>query len=822
MKVKINDTDIVVDNYDTYQLVLKKYAILSKTSPSYLRFDKIPRTFEDGKIYNVSNILNELSKIKTVQNFDKKEYRLKSLYVNLDRKSIFNLWVISQSPNKQDIDFKENYIPIFKKVFPSRFTSQDYKRNIIEFMKNEGDKIKKLIQEVETEQEILKNFKNVKPFPYKEFKLETYTEESFLELKDNYSIYDIFDKIDVSEAIPFIKLLEGDKTLFKVFKDIIPIRSWIEKRVDEDDEDDDDDITTEDGIYIYVLDNNYKINKLKEYSNECIWTKNNVLKIINKTGSKSDTIRDKIFNSIGNRISYQNEKNPETIQTSVSGFFSIPDVNFNKAVFSDMIMNNTIFRYFLYLKEVESSVIKKNRFVFYYEPNQKGLFDSSLTIKTTSQSTEESIYLDIRISRANSLNEVYSFINIFKGIFGIYMKDKDKIKAEYKKLYSKSDFEVFEKTLKRQKENKKTKGNLQKLIDYDEEVFGKGSNYSGSCQPSAKQPYIIEDGDRLEFSKVEPGFENHGIIKWKKSEDADEKYYACYRPGKDDNPYKYPGLVKVDHDWKYAPCCFKVNQYNKKQSKLKEYLSTETLTDNIDVPYSLHVVGSKKITKIKQFSKLPLGFGILLKSVYPNYNKTILRTGVISSNKSFVHALEMATNENFRNMNTKQEMNKRVSEVLKEMSEIEHYAFSKQELYDMSDSDIRKALVEKDRYIDPDLFISIFEHYYDCNIIVLKIDEIDDIGNFSTPRHSKIYLPKDLDREKKTVVVLKANFDIKHTEIYQCDVVVKHTETMSSESFMFDSNDEFIKALFLMKNKLHNVYTIFPNEEYKKYIPVKI
>src|SRR3546814_17323555 len=71
-------------------------------------------------------------------------------------------------------------------------------------------------------------------------------------------------------------------------------------------------------------------------------------------------------------------------------------------LFADMVMNNDIFRHYLFLNESKQTSVLKPRFFAYYSPDQQGNIDRSLTLILSAGIHDDKLGVNIRVSRARS------------------------------------------------------------------------------------------------------------------------------------------------------------------------------------------------------------------------------------------------------------------------------------------------------------------------------------------------------------------------------------------------------------------------------------
>ena len=845
ISISINDKLLRIYKFDDSIAVIQRYVTsLGKenirdgpvTLPFYFKFNIEPTTFETNKSYSLIDIRDQLKNLtlEEVSHFEKQN-EFYTDYPLINRKMLCMLWLTVHGYHKLE---QYNFIKFFDETNIRNTLQNIYKRGFVnarltyddmqEFIKNsfeKWDKIHSLVQKKEKIYNILQQCKVPK---LEKFNLEEIIEETVIHMPDGNNLIDIFDAFNVSVDIPYITLAHESERFIKVFSDILPPDEWIESEFPEN----------VNAIYFYVLNNSLEnTNFDKDYT--CgVWTDKNIIRLTLRTdpSDPSSIIRNKIIQSLSNKIEY---RVGSTNQKGISGKFSILDENFNRAVFTDMIFNDENVNHFIFVDENEKSSLHKPRFSFYYNHREQNNFSSSITITITPIFTESESKVEIRVSRASTRNQVDTFINVFQYIYALYLKRYEEIISEYKRLYDKVDFKKYIKDKPKEKFDKKTGERLAKLKKFNPDAFKEG--YSNKCQPRYRQPYLVtDDVDELKtkFSKeLGEEFEKDGLLQWPK---GSKDVYACYpRELADDNDkYIWPGVIKQKEnvntypEYSYLPCCFLNNQYTKFGSNLNKYLN---LKDNkneenedddneeIDETNLDRPLGEKKLAPRGRFAELPNILEAVVQSCgYYNIDDKrknftpFVRHGVIRGPDSFVHALEKALNPLYTEVSI-HDKKSMVRSTLQKIAKMDNFAIAKQELFDWDDESIRSHLIDPGSYIDPDLFLKMFENYYNCNIILFQVDKQTPGGDLVIPRHNIVHLHRKLDFDKNTVIIIK--FSIHKIYKYQCEPVVKYTK--SGELVYTFKNEKLITLLDTLISEINTVYLCMPEKgNYYKYTPI--
>ena len=853
--IRINGREVKIYEFDDGETILRRYVLVigkkaekgreTLTLPSYLRFNPEPIIFKNNEDYHVTDIRNEL-KTLSLERLSKKGVlaKLHARYPLIDRDSVALLWFVVngylEMAREQLIrEFIENNFKYYLQPIQRRIiiNSQIIYDDLTKYIKEVSKRWDEIAAESQHDLHIYETLQKIEPVETTTFDLEETIEETFFRLPNEESLYDVFDAMVVSKEIPYIILLDGkDQTFIKVFSDIPPAEEWIEQQSPSSD--------STRGIIFYVLDSPMSkvvYSKIEKFYSIGLWTEANSVRLSLKLNSDitSEQLRRKVIESVSPRIELIIE---ETMQMSVKGKFSIKDHIFNRGLFSDLIMNDPVTRSILFMDEKERSSLEKSRFSFYYRRHHCKTCDlaDSLTITMTPFVTTKGKWVDIRVSRGATLEQINSFIFTFRALFGLYLSRKDEIAQSYKDLFSSSvsEFKKFDKKTPESKEDRKTGDRLIALKQHNPNAFTDG--YSSKCQPRHRQPYLIDGAAGREELKSElkkiggDDLAREGLLNWPH---GSEDWYACFPRDEDDQDKRYiwPGVVKQKesarnaNDYPYLPCCFINNQYSKRGGTLLKYLSTVTENDNeveIDPSFSFdRPLGEKKMAPRGRFAELPYSLQIIVDScgykMIEDKNKMffpILRHGVVNGPDSFVHCMEKATDikDRYAKLSLNQKRQK-VKDVLATIASADNFTIGRQELFDLSEDEIRDHLVTEGAYIDPDLYVSVFEKFYRSNIILFQVDPDRPDGDLVIPHHASAYLRRALDPSLKTVVIVK--FAIPKEWRYQCELVVEYrTESEGGLLYAFPQGP-FIEKLNKIVQEINTVYITSTTGRYHKYTP---
>ncbi len=857
MKIIINGTggkkSLEIFDYDDDQTLLDRYAMDVKDSLS-LYFRIVDRDFilKDGLTLKVEDVRDTLKKLKAHDLADVEIVTdILSKYSRLKKREIGFLWLILHpgALSKENIEY-------LKALDRSAFLSEYRTAENLKLYEKEVERINKSRKDEETkEKNIYKQLQNLKKYPVEPFILEEISVETGIVLKKGENIIDVFDAMNVSKNIPFVTLVYKRKRYYKVFSQISPPDEWINAVH-----------LQGDGIYFKLI--NIPLSKLastKKIENaytDGFWSAgdNNLyytFKIRPKPGVPSGAstddaekeIRNKILNSVGDRLEYVINN---TRQIGIKGSFIVKNFNLERYIFADLICTDDLFRRFLFLEERSTdkimTVMTKQKLFVLYTPSANKEETLSIRITSISGETEKgkgpdvlppsnAESLTIRVSKAQNFQQANAVANTFSKLLTLYNQRAAEIKALYESIIP--GLKIVKRTQKKIKgENKKTCKRALDLKKHDESLFRTG--YPSQCQRDG-HPQIVtkQEADEAVKKFEKAGIQNptHKIMFFNGS------YYICDPREPDDKNMNHiwPGLkpnkiskklfgdpakkaAKYAEEHPLVPCCYTTDQYIKKTSHLRMYMAGTVATEATRKEKVDHILRSNVMVPMDRLGEMPFNWEKIFKYLgskkivkgkkefYP-----ILRFGVILSPDSFVHCLERAFNPKYEYLSV-ENRKKRVMEVRTDISEFS-YNLSKQEMYNYIDESITEMLIDPEHYIDPGLFISLFQKYYKCNIFLYVTDSEHLDGDVVIPDYSQAYLARDIDETKPSVLIIQK--EVQESDFsYQCEIVVSLSGVQNKEmNFKFSSSSPISKMAIKLFYDSNEVFIINP-DGYDLYRPV--
>jgi hypothetical protein len=491
----------------------------------------------------------------------------------------------------------------------------------------------------------------------------------------------------------------------------------------------------------------------------------------------------------------------EEIENRVKGVFYFPKRNINIYILQDLIMNNPIFSSMLSINENDKATKSKDSIYLYFNNTKIGYLTVTLTEKISVKNDPllknkdienvfpyNSTYIRILVNKSKDLNSIKNFQSIFSKLLYLYYSEYDNIKNFYKK-YIKN----FAKEKKQNIPNSDYKKTLRNIAP---EIFPRG--WAPECN---NKPIIVESPEGLSedqkngLKKIEKnGIQIMPYPVEKKSEGIKTRYYMCNK----ESSFKYPGLKKNTKDalnmdkYPYFPCCYEVDQSNKKGTSYREYYYDEIKEDKISKQQ--HFITTYKFVEDEGFGDLPKNIENLLNFCNPNEKQyKFFRLGVMKeTNSSFLECVLLGIEDpNYIKITNLQERKKYINNTRLRLA-TDFYATScKQELYDFNIQEIIDKIKDLDLYFDPSFFTNLLEIRFNCNIVVFRRDNNNQV-EISIPRHIKGYY-KTLRKTPSIFIYEHSGSKTDRSINYRCELI-KYWNKDSEEDHI--SNFEYNSKIY--------------------------
>ena len=773
-----NKYDIDLYEFDTRETLFDRIASkLSTTTDYIINSDNFTDILNNNSIQvvnlfeNITNIsrstksVNELFKmmesIKTKLSFEDVIIPI-FIYTSLNglKGDILegNTIYISSELSQREIHTSVRHLLEMGKTILSKYTE-----NI--------EKNKQIVNKIDV---YLKKFEIAAVMEHTDIEIEKIEVETSLNLK-NITLSEIFNDIATNNELPFVTYAG----FYKIFKEFIPEISWSS--------------SYNDFLILKILDTKEfnKTTTLKDYNNVILLMDEDTSEIkvgLEISTKKGKTNQSDIVSRFLNGFSTLNPNVTTFINKKVSGVFYIKNFSVDIYVLMDLIMISPIFSRVLAIDEsVRASRIREGIYIYFSHPVL-----GKININVSSKISDDPRYIKefplgmeyttIKIYSAETMEIAEKFSLIISKLFTIYNEEKENIIQFYKKYIP-----TFSE--KKIKTNSRKRGNVM-LKDIAPEIFSEG--YSKIC---THKPQIIEDDEVQKAQK-----KGEQVMKYPMHGEGNfpVRNYVCRGPN------KYPGLrfnpLSNNDQIPYLPCCYAVNQENKKGGYYRHYFYGEMLEKKEE---RKDAIRSLKFATLNQYAypteKIRKFFELTSTSKY-------LRKGVNRSKSSIIECLMRAFNMDNINYETNIEETEKIVKKLRKKignSKDSIYAGS-QQTYDKTDKDITEMFNKTSQYLEPSFVIPILESFFDCNIYMFTISKQD--SEMIIPRYSQIYYSKP--RNKNVVVIIENEGGVSDdTEYPQCELLVK-TNDNDSETVVFNSESKEAKTLRYFFNKLTESYIL--------------
>lgn len=719
--------------------------------------------FENRKIINKLNlnILNDIAKpyiIYLLKNSDYiTVYEMGGSQQYIDE-FLKNIDKISKVLNK--VEFKNLWNELHSE-YKTRYKTWDKKiKDIEQYI----DKSKKKTKDIE---KLFENFLFKPSCKYDKFVTDEETVNIQLKHNNLSSLLDLFNSIKLNNTIPFASCLD----YYKILNNFTPDVGWIKKqyilelklvKAYED--------KKTSYIINITIDETYLLKftySRKKYLSKKLLTEDDDEEEHQDLESNYDITKE-IIKYIKDVIDIDYE---DIYSTNIGGYFNVNIKQlgeaFNKKVFSDLIMSNEYFYNFLTLEESKQTQTTKK----YYFVRYTDLFTIIIT------ADNDNLRVKIQKSNANT-KDIEKFQLIFTKLLDIYRDNYKNVVKFYKKYLSDDEYEDFIKVEEYKKKNivkakNKNIAEIQEKRNIAPDIFV--NNYSSVCPNNLK--ILNNDENLLQEAKEK----NYQIMTYPINSDDynfPEKYsnnplkFACF-----DDDRKYPGVMENkklpnQKSFPLIPCCYKKDQRNKKH-----------FGKNFTIEVDEEDGGEKQQNIIVTDKILNKGaYGELNKNISPLFDdyddSQYLRKGFERNNNIFIKIVLESLN-----------IDSDIEDVIEEMKI--HSILSRQENYDLDEESIID-LLNLDKPINPNVYISILENIYKCNIYVFDKDTL------LIPTHKQQYYK--FKNENKCVLIYENKYEKEpHYEL----IVKSKKDKITSKNFDYNSN--IIMKVRYIQNELYNV-----------------
>lgn len=777
--VRVNGKKFKIYELDNLSSFQSRLADIMGTEESFLYF---PNGITVEEIYNKkSNIIVD-DLLAEIKNSAKKNSSVTTLVKNIQTKvgknkyergkDIVNLWLAYNKKLKKDVeqqgkmplDIIGNELETNKIFISSRQIHTAWKqittvKQFIELkIQNNSDSVARTLN-------IFKEYDDVEDAV-------AYTELDIVEIHFiltlnlyNLSLMEMFNTVKLNDMVPYATT----KQFYKILQDFIPPDDWSSSL------DDTLMLRVHQKDYMSTSGNTANYGKAEIQVNPINQEVTSKIVIKNE---KNNISRDDFTDRSLSVFKQLDIKVNKISESKVVAVFFLPALQFNKYVFSDLVLNDELFSRLIKIDDrKKATLMKTGIYIHFYHPTT-GHIKATLTekIMVKGDSTMKNVdlemfevgvpYIRIKIKNAINTQSAERFQEIIGKLFTIYENKKDAI-IEYYKNYIPDFGDIAP------PEEEEEEILVPKQISPDLFVPG----YTISCNPY-RMPTIVSEEVALKSNKSYMKFprdrpDDTDTLKFPR-DGENQHYYICNNPA-----YQYPGLkdnnLENSDIYPYVPCCFKKDQ-SKKPKYLhyyegKELSSAEKKQNNI--------ITTDKSLKYNQFGTLPENITRLFTIIDPNTDYEYVRKGVYDNKNSFINVVMEALNDetNILDIDDEEARNDALIEERLALATKSNAALCRQEMYDATTDEIINLIKNTDTYFDPKLFLHMLEHRFDCNIFLFTKKFAG--GEMTLPRHVQAYYK---NRNKKRCIYV---YEHMRNEYPQCELIIKYNTKKSQNNSQY-------------------------------------
>jgi len=701
-----------------------------------------------------------------------------------------------------------------------------------------------------------------------------------LTFDSNDDVYEFFDSLVMSDEVPFAAIGDYYK-IFKEFKNYFnKISDWtyeeLMKQTDSKMSRNDDILF----VKVFSSDDITRKNDPRSYSTIQIHTKRKAdLKEKKNVEINRDDLQDEkdVHNKLLNRVivyvharsDYEKEEDLSLVRkmlhkvfnkdinvipepVSLISEFYLANVYYDTPILYDLSMNDDMFNKFIVFNESDRAERKRDSLFFYihYHEDIKNPIgvslkqaivpasDTRLKVITKQLNIDlqnDEPYIKMTIRKSKTKEEALKYKSLICKLLYFYDEKRAGVIERYKDYIP--DYEDQLDTLQEQVLSKtihKASLNVH-LKTQAPEIFR--SHYQTMCQ-SRQNPRIVTEDEAKDLE--EDGIQT--IIFPRTQNEADHYkvprlIYACNHCTEKEG-FTHPGIIlnsMKSGNLPILPCCFHDSQVNKTNSLYYEYYTLkksiykkdphaksyfQKLLDNPDKGGQRELVSTNKIQKrgaAAQF--LPENIVKLLTSINPSYN--FFRFGTIRGPHSVIDALLFATE--FNNYKTLSDNDKddRIRNVRMELIASLEKSEVLQNAYQHNAKLLKEYLSDPTRYIDPKLFITLLEDYFNVKIFILSQDDSNPRlknGLLQAPYHTQKYLQLSHPKPKAFVLLYELmGSKVDKLQYPQCQLIrfrtgIEKTFVEGLGLFQLYKTKKPTEPKFLdFYNKLNSVFNLMYN-----------
>lgn len=387
------------------------------------------------------------------------------------------------------------------------------------------------------------------------------------------------------------------------------------------------------------------------------------------------------------------------VLTSITGTFTI-DSYLNRSVFAHLLFTHPLFKKYLFTIESTRAMLQKDKFDVYcgLEHNYNTLTTTHLTFTTPEKINEKTKF---RVSGAKNLEHILYTQTIIGKLWTLYLEEYSEVVKKY------ATYGIvlgpYKKNTSIKKKDQRRRTALEQILEECPSINQgplKGV-YTKKCGPS-RQPRVIPYDDYAEEM-----IEQQRAVTFEC--DGETKVFVCDTPLNEKSNHIYAGtLVKGIPLEGGVPCCYKNPQSvatEREQKKPKEGYVIQLYT---------------KVLQDGQKGILPPNISSIIEDRSKKaFGRKVRRYGIENRPDSFLRCMLRGLRVGFDTSNRDLEV-QREREILKDAPD-EVYHVSRQETVSYTIPELRQLIGDSESYIDPQLWLSIFEHHFNRNIYIFRV-----------------------------------------------------------------------------------------------------
>lgn len=510
-------------------------------------------------------------------------------------------------------------------------------------------------------------------------------------------------------------------------------------------------------------------------------------------------------------------------QSSVKGIFLFPLFKLEPLVFAHVLLNDPIFSEQLYCDESDKAQGAKEfgGTTVFFEASTETVsavltsrkvnkYDVYLRGENMEQFPFNSDYMSVTVSKCNNLTSVSELQQFLSKRLALY----NEMKNDIIKLYT-----PFLPDFPKRSEQKRKK---MKKQEEDEEEGEESSMFMRKVYPELfTNRYLRKCDNSVELVTEDrlKDYKKNNVILFPKTESEGKQMYFGCRP---DSKFPFIGLAENDPKSKFrlVPCCYAINQRDFPNSLLSRYLRGEKI--------EYECSGESKI-KPRDFLTTDKSAGYerhgLLKpftQIYALFNQPqfdqnfhFVRKGVDRSAFSFFQcifeALRLPYNIKENNCESRLQYLREIIETKLVSSPVLNVG--RQAFHNGTLETIQQQLLNRHEYLSPQMFIDIFEAFFNVKIFVFS-----NAKNLIIPNHLQNYI-LDADAVKKDVIFILENHSEGDLPFPQCECII-FANKLDNDDFksVFLPTDYIVQSTFqifynMIESKTFEKETTFYNFE---------